>query len=511
MFLSIPAALLLIVAAPMAEQAAGTKVTAIAPLLGEEVVLVVHIDLAKWDAQTFFRHVLVKLADEDDRNDGTRAIDRSVAALKAAGAKDLFLLFEPADIPGLPTAVVPLGDGGDDRAIATALSGGVRSNPFRWPATETIRGSVVAGTPAGLARIRNAQPKGRPDLLAAMAAGGDASIRIAIAPSTTLRRSFEESLAVLPEELGGGPITTLTRGLGWISLTSAFEPRPVIRAVVQAKDPDATRALMDLSQDALDQLANASRNDPALTSLAAPIGQIKPVAQGDRISLEAGLETTVDLVAVPIRQAREASRRSQCTNNLKQIGQAMYDYYPAHGHFPPAFSTSPDGMPLLSWRVHILPFLGQKALYDEFHKDEPWDSEHNQTLISRMPAVYTCPSGSRILAKEGKTTYLTPRAPSTIFPGAHAIEIRDVEDGTSNTLLLVDASDAAAVTWTRPDDWDISAPLKVQSLFGHHPKGTNIAFADGFVKFLKETVSPKGLRDLTTRKGGEIIFYEDIY
>jgi hypothetical protein len=510
MFLSIPAALLLFVAAPIAEQTASTKVTAIAPLLGEEVVLVVHIDLTKWDAQTSFRHVLVKLADDDDLNAGTRAIDRSVAALKAAGAKDLFLLFEPADIPGLPTAVVPLVDGGDARAIATALSGGVRSNPFRWPATETIRSSVVAGTPAGLARIRNAQPKARPDVLAAMAAGGDASIQIAIAPSTTLRRSIEESLAVLPEELGGGPITTLTRGLSWISLTSAFEPKPVIRAVVQAKDPDATKALMNLSEDALDHLANASRNDPALASLAAPIGQIKPLAQGDRISLEADLETTAELVAVPIRQAREAARRSQCTNNLKQIGLAMHDYYRAYGAFPPAFSKSPDGKPLLSWRVHILPFLGQKALYDEFHNDEPWDSEHNKTLISRMPAVYTCPSGSRAPAKEGKTTYLTPRGPSTTFPGTHAIEIRDIEDGTANTILVVDASDAAAVTWTKPDDWDISVELKVQSLFGHHPKGTNIGLADGRVLFLKETVTPKVLHNLTTRSGGEIIFWDNL-
>ena len=510
MFLSIPAVLLLTVAAPIAEQTASTKVAAIAPFLGEEVVLVVHVDLTKWDAQTFFRHVLVKLADEDDRDAGTRAIDRSVAALKAAGAKDLFLLFEPADIPGLPTAVVPLVDGGDDRAIATALSGGVRSNPFRWPATETIRGSVVAGTPAGLARIRNARPKARPDLLGAMAAGGDTSIQIAIAPSTTLRRSIEESLAELPEELGGGPITTLTRGLSWISLTSAFEPRPVIRAVVQAKDPDATRALMNLSQDALDHLANASRNDPALTSLAAPIGRIKPLAQGDRISLEADLETTAELVAVPIRRAREAARRSQCAINLTKIGLAMHDYHRASGTFPPAFSKSPDGKPLLSWRVHILPFLGQKALYDEFHKDEPWDSEHNKTLISRMPAVYTCPSGSRTTAKEGKTTYLTPRGPSTTFPVDHAIEIRDIEDGTSNTILVVDASDAAAVTWTKPDDWDISVELKVRSLFGHHPKGTNIGFADGRVQFLKETVSPKVLHNLTTRNGGEIIFRDGL-
>ena len=511
MFLSIPAALLLTVVVPAAGQAASTQATSIASFLGEEVILVAHVDLTRWDAQSFFRRVLAKLADEDDRDAGTRAVDRSVAALKAAGAKDLFLLLEPAGLPGLPTAVVPMVDGGDGRAIAAALSGGVRSNPFRWPATETIRGSVVAGTPAGLARIRNAQPRARPDLLAAMAAGGDASIRIAIAPSTTLRRSIEESLAVLPEGLGGGPITTLTRGLSWISLASGFEPRPVIRAVVQAKDPDATRALMNLSQDALDHLANASRNDPALTSLTAPIGQIKPLVQGDRISLEADLETTAELVAVPIRQAREAARRSQCAKNLEQIGVAMWDYYHAQGTFPPAYSTGPDGKPLLSWRIHILPFLGQKALYDEFHKDEPWDSDHNKTLISRMPAAYTCPSGSRTAAKEGKTTYLTPRGPSTVFPGAHGIAVRDITDGTANTIFLVDASDAAAVTWTRPDDWDISVELKVQSLLGHHPKGTNIGLADdGRVRFLKETVTPKVLHDLTTRDGGEIIFYEDL-
>ena len=478
--------------------------------VGEEVAVVVHIDLTKWDAQTFFRRVLGKLADEDDLNAGTKAIDSSVAALKAAGAKDLFLLFEPADIPGLPAAVVPLVDGADGKAIAAVLSGGVRRNPFRWPASETIRGAVVAGTPAGLARIRNAEPKARPELLAAMAAGGDTSIQIAIVPSTTLRRSIEESMAVLPQELGGGPITTVTQGLSWISLTLAFEPKPVIRAVVQAKDPDATKALLNLAQDALDLLANASRNDPALASLATPISQMKPLAQGDRITLEADLEKTAELVAVPIRQAREAARRSQCTNNLKQIGLAMHNYHRAHGTFPPAYSKSPDGKPLLSWRVHILPYLEQKALYDEFHKDEPWDSEHNKTLISRMPAVYTCPSGSRTPAKEGKTTYLTPRGPATIFPGAEAVKIQDITDGTSNTILVVDASDAAAVTWTKPDDWDIAVELKAQGLFGHHPKGTNFGFADGSVRFLKETITPKVLHDLTTRNGGEFIDRNDL-
>ncbi len=126
-----------------------------------------------------------------------------------------------------------------------------------------------------------------------------------------------------------------------------------------------------------------------------------------------------------------------------------------------------------------------------------------------MPAVYHCPSGSPTPAKEGKTSYLTPRGPATIFPGAEAVKIQDITDGTSNTIFVVDASDAAAVTWTKPDDWDIAVELKVQSLFGHHPKGTNFGFADGSVRFLKETITPKLLRELTTRNGGEIIYWDD--
>ena len=162
MILSIPMALLLTVALPAAEQATNSQAATIAPFLGEEVAVVVHIDLTKWDAQTFFRGVLGKLADEDELSSATKSIDGTVAALKAAGAKDLFLLFDPADFPGLPAAVVPLSDGADAKAIATVLSGGTPRNPFRWPASETIHGAVVAGTPAGLASIRNASAQGSP-------------------------------------------------------------------------------------------------------------------------------------------------------------------------------------------------------------------------------------------------------------------------------------------------------------------------------------------------------------
>ena len=173
MLLSIPMAVLLAVAVPTAQQAASTKATAIIPFVGEEVVVVVHLDLTRWDDQTSSRRVLGKLADGDDLHAGTKSIESSIDALKAAGAKDLFLLFEPADMPGLPTAVVPLVDGADSKAIASVLSGGTPRNPFQWPSSDVIRGAVVAGTPVCLNRIRDAKPRPRPELLAAMAAGGD--------------------------------------------------------------------------------------------------------------------------------------------------------------------------------------------------------------------------------------------------------------------------------------------------------------------------------------------------
>jgi prepilin-type processing-associated H-X9-DG protein len=245
--------------------------------------------------------------------------------------------------------------------------------------------------------------------------------------------------------------------------------------------------------------------DGALEKGLEVISQLSPPAQGDQITRKAELEKTAEPVVVPIEQASEADRRARCANNLEQIGQAMHRYCSTYGTFPPAYSKSPQGKPLLSWRVHILPFLQKKALYDEFHKDEPWDSPHNKSLISRMPPVYTCPSGSRVPANVGKTSYLTPRGPATIFPGAEAVKRREIEDGLVYTILVAEASDAAAVTWTKPDDWDIAVELKAQSLFGHHPNGTNFAFADGSVLFLKKTITPKALQALTTRNGAEVV------
>jgi prepilin-type processing-associated H-X9-DG protein len=509
MMFSIPLAALLALSTTAQAPDGDLQTAAVVPFLGDETVIAVRLDLAKLDVPATVRRIFGKLADEGDLAGITKSAAAWVDALKTAGTGDLFLLVDPGDMPGYPLVVVPLAAKADGRAIADLLTGNRPGAPIRWPVVETIRGAVVAGTPEALARIKNARPTPRPELASALASGTSAPINLAISPSMTQRRALEESMPNLPPPLGGGPITDLTRGMTWASITLTTDPAPTVRLIIRAKDADSARTLQKIAQGGLDQLAIAARSNPSVAELADAISRMKPQVTGDRVSLDADLEKTAALVSVPVRQVREAALRSQCVNNLKQIALAMHNYHQAHDAFPAAYLAAKDGKPLLSWRVLILPFVEQKSLFDQFHLNEPWDSAHNKTLIARMPRIYACPVGSKALAAEGKTTYLTPRGPATLFPGAEGIKLKDVTDGTSNTIMAVDASDDMAVIWTKPDDWEVAPNFQLQGLFGHHPRGTNFGFADGSVHFLKETIMPKVLQALITRDGGEVISSDD--
>ncbi len=118
-----------------------------------------------------------------------------------------------------------------------------------------------------------------------------------------------------------------------------------------------------------------------------------------------------------------------------------------------------------------------------------------------MPRVYACPDEARSLAAEGKTTYLTPRGPGTIFPGAAGVKIQDITDGTSNTIIVVDATRRRRPSPGPGRTTGRSPPSPARGLFGHHPGGTNFGFADGSVRFLKETIAPEVLKGADHAQG----------
>ena len=208
-----------------------------------------------------------------------------------------------------------------------------------------------------------------------------------------------------------------------------------------------------------------------MPGLAKALPEFKPQTAGDRVTLALDASQAAALFEVATAPARERAMRGQCTNNGKQIMLALHVYHMQHNSFPPAYNHGKDGKPLLSWRVLILPFLDQKALYEQFHLDEPWDSPHNRTLIARMPDVFKCPAGDDALASAGKTRYLAPRGESTVLRGAEPVDIRDITDGTSNTIMAIDAGDEHAVVWTKPDDWQFDPEPGIESIFQSHAPG----------------------------------------
>ena len=175
---------------------------------------------------------------------------------------------------------------------------------------------------------------------------------------------------------------------------------------------------------------------------------------------------------LPARMAsNEAARRAQCTNNLKQIGLAYHNYHAATNAFPAPAIADKDGKPLLSWRVAILPYVEQQELYNKFKLDEPWDSPHNKALIKEMPPVYLCPS--RKNPAEGTTTYRVFVGDGAMFQEGQGTPLEAITDGTSNTVMVVEATDA--VPWTKPDDlkFDPNAKPTLNGAGSPHPGGFN--------------------------------------
>src|SRR5206468_5253686 len=95
----------------------------------------------------------------------------------------------------------------------------------------------------------------------------------------------------------------------------------------------------------------------------------------------AGLPALVPLEEAQARVLQPS--RQEHVNNLKQIGLAMHSYHDVYKRLPSGAVQDKDGKALLSWRVHLLPFLEQEALFKEFKLDEPWDSDNNKKLLAK--------------------------------------------------------------------------------------------------------------------------------
>jgi DNA-directed RNA polymerase subunit M/transcription elongation factor TFIIS len=217
-----------------------------------------------------------------------------------------------------------------------------------------------------------------------------------------------------------------------------------------------------------------------------------------------------------VYKVRDAAARMQSANNLKQIGLAFHNHNDTFQSLPPgnfqvagpnAPKTANYGKPGLSWRVALLPYLEEDALYRQFHLNEPWDSPHNITLLTRMPKVYAHPAADKAKTASGFTHYRAFTGPHTLFdptlPGGARIPA-SFPDGTATTIFVVEAADP--VEWTKPDDLPFEVGRPLPKLGAFYADGSSLALmGDASVHRVDRSTSEITLRAAITRDGGELL------
>jgi prepilin-type N-terminal cleavage/methylation domain-containing protein/prepilin-type processing-associated H-X9-DG protein len=270
----------------------------------------------------------------------------------------------------------------------------------------------------------------------------------------------------------------------------------------------------------------------------------------------------IALLLPAIQSVRELARRTQCTNNLMQLGLALGNYASTHRVLPPGavnFTRPVLNLPQgyhHSWVVQVLPFLEQRNVYRHFDFRRGVYADENLTARGTKIQTFLCPSSSFV----GQMCYVgchhDVEAPidvdnhGVLYLNSH-VAYDDITDGLAHTILLGEVKNAASLGWasgtratlrntgSRINDRDPTSPSPggrvfptpnplsqsddlatvVQTMIddgilpigfvggfsSSHPSGSNFLFCDGSVQFLKQSINEHVFRLLGNRADGEIV------
>jgi hypothetical protein len=237
----------------------------------------------------------------------------------------------------------------------------------------------------------------------------------------------------------------------------------------------------------------------------------------------------VSLIVVGLNVPKQdtSAERKQSADNLRRLAKALIQFNYKNTYMPasadvdisvrrrlnlPVMNSKElaqaggkvqgKPLPLLNWRVAILPFLGEEALYKEFRLDEPWDSDHNKKLIPKMPKVFAPVRGTT--NEPGMTYYQVFNGPDAPFDGMIGPRAPGAfQDGMAFTFLVAEGGEP--VIWTRPQDVPYDAKKPLPKLGGLFPEGFHAAMGDGTVRFVPRDTNEKTIRAVITPRGGEVV------
>ncbi len=331
----------------------------------------------------------------------------------------------------------------------------------------------------------------------------DFAVAVDLAPVDTMSKSGQLELP-FPVMLFAAPLLKCR----FISLAADVNGGNLLQVNLVAADEAGAKQLHGMLNPLLtDGIAKAKAAKdapgqlPPEASPFLPLGEkmldgIKLTQTGDLLSLvvarPAGLEVLPTLARPMLVEAAKRKAEVSKRNDLKQIGLGMHNFHDVYRVFPSNDRGGSEAVGL-SWRVHLLPFVDEAPLYNEFHMDEPWDSEHNKALIPRMPKLYGT-------SAEGKSNMHVFIGEGTPF-GGKPFSLSEVTDGLSNTLMVVRAGEDTAGIWTKPGGLTFDKANPIAAL-GNIGDTFDVGFMDGSVRSLPKTIDAATLGNLILHNDG---------
>ena len=212
------------------------------------------------------------------------------------------------------------------------------------------------------------------------------------------------------------------------------------------------------------------------------------------------------LLLPAVQQAREAARRAQASNELKQIGLAAHNFHDTNTYFPPPpadGSHDPNVTSPISFHTALLPYINQQALYGSIDKSIPWDDSINKTPYSVVVPTFLSPQFEEKTNANGyAVAHFVPNV--NLFRDGKPVSMREVTDGTSNTVLAGQVN-ANFPAWGQPDNGrDPAAGFGGgPNAFGGTQGGALVLMMDGSVRFISENINPDVAKAISTPDGGE--------
>jgi hypothetical protein len=204
----------------------------------------------------------------------------------------------------------------------------------------------------------------------------------------------------------------------------------------------------------------------------------------------------VALLLPNVRTSREAARRNQCQNYLRQIAVALKMYEDHHRMLPPAYTTDSNGKPLHSWRALIIPYMEIGGLHDSIDPAKSWDDPANCGPLQTCLPMFQCPSVP-FEHNDNRTNYLAVVTPRSCIRATQPRNLADLS-GASKKLLVIDVDIDHAVPWMAPVDADEELVLGIggPKAKSPHPSIMQAAFLDGSVQALRTDMPADERREL---------------